>query len=182
MQKPESKVQEVHLGFNKLTNAHCSTVVGGSASKLGTQYYIWRTEKFNPTTHEWRGDRHTGKVVSIGEIKPLMSETVLNAQCHQKIKKKYLYADQINILSKMFGALIEKGVLSPEDAGVAEFNEMQKYINRTLDNNSQLKSHYESSEDHEYVSRKEESKRQSDCLHGGMQAIAGRPEYGPAQY
>jgi len=182
LHKPEDRVQEVHLGFNKLTKAHCSTVMGGKLEDLGTQYFTWLTREFNPNTHEWKGDMETGKVVSIGEIKPVTAESVLNAHCHQKIKKKYMYYDQINALSKMFRCLIDKGVLTEEDEGVVEFNEMQEYITRTLKNNKQLKAHYEASDDHEYLSLKEEAKRQSDCFHGGLQAIAGRPEYGPADY
>lgn len=182
MHTPEDKVQEVHLGFNKITKVHCSSVMGGSKKDLDTQYYAWLTRKFNPLTHRWEGDMDSGKVISIGEAKPITTESVLNSHCHQKIKKKYMYYDQLNAMSDMFNALISKGILTEEDAGVQEFNEMQEYINRTRKNNKMLKAHYEASEDHEYLSLKEEAKRQSDCFHGGMQSIAGRPEYGPASY
>lgn len=182
MNEERNKVQTVHVGFNKLTKAHCSSVTGMKLENLDTKYYEWVAVEFNPTTHMWKGDKDVGSVVSYGEVLPVESESNMNATCHQKIKKKYMYFDQINILSGLMEELITNGVLDKKSETVQDFLEMRDYIGRTRKNNVRMKEAISESEFHEYVTLDEEFRAQGRCLQGGLQGVSGRPLYGPPEY
>lgn len=174
--------QKIHLCFNKLTGAFIGQLIGIESDKLNDQYFIYKTLEFDPKTHIWKGNLATGKLVALGELKPMITELELDAACHQKIKKKFKYYHQLNILFGLVNTLIIKGVLDELDPGVAEFLEYKLYTERTRANNEQLKASISACPDHDYKTRENLETEMNDRLHGGLQTIVGRPPYSTPEY
>jgi phage shock protein A len=74
----------------------------------------------------------------------------------------------------MFQALIDKGVLSQEDPGVAEFTEIRDRIERTRKNNELYKETRKNSPYEDYATKEQEDQKLNDQLAGGLNVITGR--------
>ena len=171
------KIHTVHLSFNKLTGARFGQLIGGrSAPSEDNQHLVWKTENFNPNTHTYHGDYESGSVVRKEDVKPEISEFLLNTQCATKIEKQAPVHRQINAMSLMLEALIEKGVLTAEDPGVTDFLDYREYIERAQKNNALYKEARAASEHEVYVSKEEKLERVNNQLAGGLNIIVGRGE------
>ena len=174
--------QKIHLCFNKLTGAFIGQLIGIESKKLSKQYFVYKTLEFDPKTHIWQGSFEDGKLVALGQIKPMVTELELDAACHQKIKKRYKYYHQLNMLFHLVDTLLSKGVLDETDSGVSDFIEFKLYTERTRANNELFKASMIACPNHDYKTKEDIEAEMNDRLHGGLQTIVGRPPYSTPEY
>lgn len=174
MSKYKDEVQQVHIGFNKLTGARISTIVSDRKYPKEDQYLKYKSIKYNPHQFEYVGDFDNGMLVKRSELKPKIYEYQVNGQCADKIEKLYPVHKQLNIYSKLFGSLIANGTLTEEDDGVEEFLDMQEYVARARKNNALYKETRAKSETEEYVSEEQRIENLNNQLAGGLNVVVGR--------
>ena len=172
----KNEVQQVHIGFNKISGERMSTVVSEKEFPSENQYFKFKSLKYNPHRFEYVGDHDTGRLVERMDIKPKIYELQVNGLCADKIEKEYPAHKQLNIYSKLFGSLIANGTLTEEDSGVEEFLDMQEYIERSRKNNTLYKKSRINSETEEYISEDQRKSTVDAQLAGGLRSIIFKGE------
>jgi hypothetical protein len=138
----ESSSKQILL-FNRSNGAYISTLTNIDVSKLNSKYYKWKIVNFDSKTHTWdEGDYDNGKIIKLDDVKPLISESVVNTAVKESITSEYNSYKQNNIMMNMIKKIIE----------VDEFVKMHSYITSKREQNVKYKEAYKNSEDFNYLS------------------------------
>ena len=164
----------VYISFNKISGARVASVITERDMPLENQYLKYKKFKFDPEKYDYVGDYDKGTIMLREDIKPQVYEYHIDIQCAQKIEKLAPVHKQLNSMSKMFEALIAKGVLTEDDPGVEEFTDLREAIDRSIKNNKLYKEARQNSDYEDYVSNEDMMKEADAQLAGGLNTIIGR--------
>jgi len=162
---------EQTLIFNKISGALVSRIVGSNLDKVRTEYCKGKVVTFNPATHRWVGDYDTGSLKPIIESPKEIYEKSLDGTAQRKIRDKYDYYHQLNIVIDMLSLLLEASSLTTEQK--ASFNKMKEYIDETRDLNNRYKDSYKNDPNWTYKTKEDAQDEVNDKLAGGLHEVIG---------
>ncbi len=184
--------------FNKLSGAYIQALfipdeLGDAA--LSNEYfdYIKAADDFDPDIHTWSGDKKNGKPALIETTPQVMTETELNMRAQSKIRTKYDYYRQLNLvfdllremtvrhnqLARVLATenppkeLISEALL-PESA-YKSADEAYQYIAKIRANNDRYKEAYAENQAFIYLDREGEEERLMNLLEGGLDELFPNP-------
>lgn len=168
-QKPG--IDQVSVQFNKITGAFLGYVIGVPKDRLKTEYFKYKFVEMDLYSEEWIGDYNSGSVKNKHDLKPLILEDSLDNQAQSKIRTKYDYYKQINVLMNIIGDLVQDRPISEENKD--DYNNMKDYINETLRVNAAYKEAYSELDDFEYLTKADQDKALADQTEGGLHEVVG---------
>ena len=162
---------EQTLIFNKISGALVSRIVGSKLDMVRTEYCKGKVVTFNPATHRWIGDYDTGSLKPIIEAPKEVYEKALDGTAQRKIRDKYDYYHQLNIVIDMLSLLLEASSLTTEQK--ASFNKMKEYIAETKELNNRYKDSYKNDPSWDYKTKEDTQSELNDKLAGGLHEVIG---------
>ena len=164
-------IDHVAIQFNKITGAFLGYVIGVPKDRLKTEYFKYRFLEMDTSKEEWSGDYDSGKIVGKHDLKPTILEDSLDNQAQSKIRTKYDYYKQINILMSIIDDLVQGQEISAEHK--KDYAEMKEYIDETLRVNNSYKTAYSELDDFDYLDKTAQDKAIADQTEGGIHEIMG---------
>lgn len=160
------------LVFNKASGAYVGRAAGNvNSTQQDSTHYKFKKLKFDPTTHEWRGDFDNGGLVEIINAPVRISEEEIDSQTGYSIRDVHDWHNQVNALFDVVEKLIEKNNLSGEE--VDDFKSILDYIRGRRDSGKNFKEAYQANPSFEYESKEETVARLGRELDGGLHEELG---------
>ncbi|WP_241087525.1 hypothetical protein [Candidatus Vondammii sp. HM_W22] len=184
--------------FNKLSGAYIQALfipeeLGDAA--LSEEYfdYLKAPDDFDPEIYTWSGDQKNGKPVLIETMPQVVTETELNMRAQSKIRTKYDYYRQLNLVFDLLREMIVRHnqlvrVLATEnqtnemvseallsESTYKDADEAYQYIAKIRANNSRYKEAYADNQAFIYLDQKGEEERLMNLLEGGLDELFPNP-------
>ena len=133
----------MELMFNAKTGILLGEKPQGDPNLFDLSKVKFKTVEIDPDGEYYDGDYDTGKIYSADE-KPVLNESIVNAQIEEEITSTYPIHKQLNILIDM--------VNKSDMPNTPEFTAMMEHIKENLEGGKKKKKVYDESDAYVYVS------------------------------
>tara|TARA_A100001011_G_C14071913_1_gene740669 strand:+ start:41 stop:499 length:459 start_codon:yes stop_codon:yes gene_type:complete len=146
--------QTMTLMFNAKTGILLGEKPVESAD-LDLSKFKFKTLEIDPIEDFYDGDYDTGSVKSCAE-KPMLNESVVNAQTTQTIETKYPLHKQLNVIMDMLN--------KSDIPNTSEFADMIQHINETVEGSKLKKKTYLESDAYHYETEEEAKEKERKAI------------------